>query len=196
MRSVEPGAAALLRDAWLGGALVAIALFFACIGPRADLGAALEAASFWLKLGYTGLTGWLAWAALRDRGVPGAVVGATWRAALPSACLAVLVTIDVARIAPEPVTWVSASWSRCIMFVLALAAPILAGLLGALRGMASVRMRVTGAIAGLVAGATGATIYALGCGENSMWFVLVFYTLAMVLPAALGALVAPAILRW
>jgi len=91
---------------------------------------------------------------------------------------------------------ISASWPRCTSAVLALALPILTELLGALRGMASVRIHVTGAMAGLVAGATGATIYALGCGETSTNFVLVWYSIAMALPVVLGTLAAPAVLRW
>lgn len=196
IRSITPASAAPLRDALLGGSLVSVALFFGCVGLRGDIGAALGTAAFWVKLAYTGLTGCLAWTVLRDRGRPGAVEATPWRAALPSASLAAVVIVETALAAALPGGWVSASRSRCLLLVLALALPILAALLVALRGQAPVRVPQAGALAGLVAGAAAATIYALGCGETSPVFVLVWYTLAMTLPTLIGMLVAPTVLRW
>lgn len=196
MRSVTPASAASLRDALLGESLVSAALFFGCVGVRGEIGAALGTAVFWGKLAYTGLTGWLGWTVLRDGGRPGVAMAAPWRVALPSVGLAALVMMETALAAIVPGAWVSESWSRCLLLALALALPILAALLLALRGLAPVRVRLAGALAGLVSGAVAAAIYALGCGEISPLFVLVWYTLAMAFPAMLGMLVAPAVLRW
>lgn len=196
MRAVTPASAASLRDALLGGSFVSAALFFGCVGLRDDLGAALGTAAFWGKLAYTALAGWLAWTVLRDRGRPGAAVTAPWCVALPMVSLAAGMTAGAALAARVPGAWMGASWSRCLLLILLLALPMLAALLFILRGLAPVRVPLAGALAGLVSGAAAATIYALGCSETSPAFVLVWYTLAMALPAMLGALVAPAMLRW
>ena len=48
----------------------------------------------------------------------------------------------------------------------------------------------------MLAGAIGALVYLLYCPEMAPPFLLVWYTLGMLLPAALGALVGPRVLRW
>jgi hypothetical protein len=66
----------------------------------------------------------------------------------------------------------------------------------ALRGLAPTRPRWAGFAAGLFAGSLGALGYALYCPELSPLFVLVWYTAGVLLPAALGALLGPLLLRW
>jgi hypothetical protein len=84
----------------------------------------------------------------------------------------------------------------CPFYVLALAVPIFAGLLWSFRRLAPTRLRAAGAAAGLAAGAWAATIYCLHCPEASAIFVLTWYTLGIVLAAAIGALLGPRVLRW
>lgn len=198
MKPVRPSSADALRDALLGGSLVATALFFAGIGVRADIGAALLTTSFWLKLCYTIAVAGLAWRAVRARGTPGAVWRAPWRLTLPPLAVAALVVVEIARAGavPDAAYWMSVSWRSCPVHVFALACPIGAGVLWTLRTMAPVRIRSAGFAAGLVSGAIAAGIYSFGCGETSTGFVLVWYSLAMFIPGIAGALVAPAVLRW
>ena len=66
----------------------------------------------------------------------------------------------------------------------------------ALRGLAPTRPRAAGLAAGLLAGAVGATGYALSCSELSMAFVAIWYTLGIALAGGLGALLGPRLLRW
>lgn len=88
------------------------------------------------------------------------------------------------------------SWTSCPWRVTALSAPALVALLWALRGLAPTRPRLAGCVAGLFAGSLGALGYALHCPELSPVFVLVWYSLGILVPALAGALVGPWVLRW
>lgn len=88
------------------------------------------------------------------------------------------------------------SWAMCPFNVLVLSLPALAAALWALRGLAPTRPRRAGLAAGLLAGSAGALGYALGCGETSLSFVALWYSLGIGLSAALGALLGPWVLRW
>ena len=92
--------------------------------------------------------------------------------------------------------WLGKTWMVCPWLVLALSAPIFVGLLWSFRKLAPTRLRAAGAAAGLSAGAFAATIYCLHCPEVSAIFVLTWYSLGIVLAAAIGALVGPRLLRW
>jgi hypothetical protein len=74
--------------------------------------------------------------------------------------------------------------------------PKLIGALWGLRRMAPTRLALTGAIAGLFAGAAGAWVYAFHCGESGALFVSVWYTLGIVSVGVLGALLGRFVLRW
>ena len=88
------------------------------------------------------------------------------------------------------------SWQACPLVVAALAAPVLAGLLWALRGLAPTRPRAAGAAAGLLAGALGAAGYALACTEDSTTFIAVWYSAGIAITGGLGAALGPRVLRW
>lgn len=88
------------------------------------------------------------------------------------------------------------SWASCPWRVAALSLPALAATLWALRGLAPTRPRTAGFAAGLLAGSLGALGYALYCPELSPLFVLVWYTAGILIPAVLGALLGPWLLRW
>lgn len=88
------------------------------------------------------------------------------------------------------------SWLSCPWRVAALALPAAALACWALRGLAPTRPRLAGFVAGLVGGAAGALAYALFCSEVSPAFVLVWYSLGMLVPAGIGAWLGPRLLRW
>ncbi len=88
------------------------------------------------------------------------------------------------------------SWVSCPWRVAVLSLPALALAIWALRGLAPTRPRLAGFVAGLVGGAAGALAYALFCSEVSPAFVLVWYSLGMLVPAGVGAWVGPRLLRW
>lgn len=88
------------------------------------------------------------------------------------------------------------SWVSCPWRVATLAAPATALAIWALRGLAPTRVRLAGFVAGLLGGAAGALAYALFCSEVSPAFVLVWYSLGMLVPAGFGAWLGPRLLRW
>lgn len=88
------------------------------------------------------------------------------------------------------------SWGPCACRVAALALPATALAFWALRGLAPTRPRLAGFAAGLLGGAAGALAYALFCSEVSPAFVLLWYSLGMLLPAGVGAWLGPRLLRW
>jgi hypothetical protein len=84
----------------------------------------------------------------------------------------------------------------CVLIILCVSLLPLAILLCVLRIGAPTRPVVTGAIAGLLSGALGATAYALGCTNDGGLFVAIWYPLAILVMAALGAAIGRRALAW
>ena len=84
----------------------------------------------------------------------------------------------------------------CLLTVGLTGSALLAGTLRALARGASTRPRLSGALAGLLAGSVAAVLYALHCTETSPLFYAVWYGLAILGVTGLGALVGPRLLRW
>jgi hypothetical protein len=96
----------------------------------------------------------------------------------------------------RPAALMGQSWKACPLYVVVLAAPVLAGLLWAVRGLAPTRPCAAGAATGLLAGALGAAAYALVCVEDSTAFIALWYSAGIVITGGLGALLGPRVLRW
>ena len=183
----------------VAGALAALVLVLSWLGTRDDLAQAMTGRMFWMKATYTALLGLAGFWALerlaRPEGVPrkallfGAVVLAAfvglgfgqWLAADPDSRMRMMR---------------GGSWTVCARNILALALPGLAATLLVLRGMAPTRPTLTGFAAGAFAGGVAATVYGLHCGESTMVFVGIWYTLGVLGTGALGALVGRWALRW
>jgi hypothetical protein len=181
------------------GAIVAGVLFALSLGVRPDLGSALETWRFVLKpvLAVICLvSAW--WACLqltRPEVRPQDVAG--WLLVTP-ALLGVAVLYELVAI--PPALWSArlvGSYARiCLLAIPLLSIVPLAVLLIALRVGAPRSPISAGAVAGLLAGALSATLYATHCPDDSPLFVAVWYTLAVGLVTATGALVGRRILRW
>jgi len=89
-----------------------------------------------------------------------------------------------------------ASPARCLLCILFFAAVPFATLVWALRQGAPTRLRLSGAIAGVVAGGVGAAAYAFTCTSDTIPFVAVCYGAAIALCAFIGAELGPRLLRW
>ncbi|MEO7177985.1 MAG: DUF1109 domain-containing protein [Allosphingosinicella sp.] len=193
---------AVPRRIWLGiagGGLATFALMISWLGLRPDLGQAVMGFTFWMKWGYTISIGAIAILATMRLAHPEADQARELRwLAVPVAALAALTLLQLLTTAPGDwaALWQGRSWRVCTLKVTTLSLPILAGLIVAFRAFAPTRLRLTGAIAGLAAGACGATLYGLHCPEVSALFVLVWYSLGIACAAAIGALVGPWLLRW
>jgi hypothetical protein len=181
------------------GIAAALPVMLALLGVNPGLAQAAQLPMFWVKFAFvagTALAG--AWTVAR-LSRPGALLQRPALAlALPVLVMAVLavLALALARGDQRLVLLLGSSWSACPWRIVVLSLPSFALLLRAVKGLAPIRLRLAGAGAGLLAGAIGALVYLLHCPELAAPFLLVWYTLGMLLPAALGALVGPRVLRW
>ena len=181
------------------GGIVTLALVAWGLGIRPDLHIAMRGFPFWMKWTYTVSLGVGAMIVTARLARPEPVrLTRFWPIALPFILLAILGGIELAHAPMQhwPAMWLSRTWKVCPLLVLGLSAPIFVGLLWSFRRLAPTRLRLAGAAAGLTAGAWAAALYCLHCPEVSAIFVLTWYTLGILLAAALGALVGPRLLRW
>ena len=183
----------------IAGATVTIAIIALTLGFRPDLGGAMHGSALWMKGTYTLSLGVIAILATGHLARPEAR-RPRWLVllALPLAALAVVAVGELIRTPLNgwPELWMGRSWRACSALVAMLSLPIFAGLVLAFGRFAPSRLRLTGALAGLAAGAFGATLYCLHCPEVSAVFVLTWYTLGIAVAAAIGALLGPRLLRW
>ena len=87
-------------------------------------------------------------------------------------------------------------WVTCLYCIPLFAISPFALLIWALRKGAPTNLQRTGAIAGLVAGALGATAYAFHCSDDSLPFIAIWYGAMVLLCAWIGARLGPRLLRW
>ena len=188
-----------LGAGWIGGAALAVAAVLLAWGARPDLVPALAQPVMWLKLGYPLLLLLLGAPVLRRLSVPGWRPGA-WRwAALPLTAAVWALGLWVlwqAEATQRNMLWMGQTWGSCTLSIAAVSLPVWVLLTLALRSLAPTRLRVAGALAGVLAGATGTLAYNLHCPEMAVPFVALWNTLAVALMAALGAWLGPRTLRW
>ncbi|HUB16619.1 MAG TPA: NrsF family protein [Acetobacteraceae bacterium] len=84
----------------------------------------------------------------------------------------------------------------CVVTILAVSLPPLVLLLGVMRAGAPTRPALAGAIIGMLSGALGAGAYALACTNDAGLFVALWYSLAVLTMAALGAVIGRRALAW
>jgi hypothetical protein len=91
---------------------------------------------------------------------------------------------------------VGTNWAICLTAIPLLSLAPLAALLVALRSAAPQSPARAGAAAGLLAAASGATLYAFHCFDDSPLFVATWYVLAAVPVVLLGSFLGRRFLRW
>jgi hypothetical protein len=183
--------------AW--AAVGATLLMAVLLGVRADLLQAMLLPMFWVKLGAVATLAAVGVALNLRLARPGAPLGALPAAlAAPVLLLWAIALVVLATAAPSERAdlVLGQSWVACLANIPLLALPGLAAILWSLRGLAPTRLRLAGAAAGLLAGAIGATAYALYCPELAAPFLAVWYVLGVAVPTAAGALLGPRALRW
>jgi hypothetical protein len=93
-------------------------------------------------------------------------------------------------------TWMGGAVPWCVVLIPILAAPVAALLTWFMRAFTPTRITLAGAAIGALSGGVGAMAYAMYCPTDSVAFVTTWYTLAIAVCAALGALIGSKFLRW
>jgi hypothetical protein len=171
-----------------GGILAALILLMA-IRLRPDLGAQLASPRLWFKFAAT-LTLSLASLGLVSRlATPGADAK-PWLKALFLAPLLLALGALAEALATPASSWTARLVGHyapyCVTLIPLLSAAPLACLLHALRRGAPPDPGLAGAVAGLLAGGVGATLYALHCTDDSPFFVAAWYSLAIAIVTLIG----------
>ena len=181
----------------LGAALMLSMLW---LKPRSDLAIPLIVDNhvFLLKLGFAVSVIMGALPIVRDLSIPGRRVGLG--SPLTAAPFVMVIVLAVHELADRHFGALSYLGDHSVLQSLwqipVLAVPAVLILAGVVRSLGPTNLRLTGAYVGLLAGGIGALGYALHCHHDSVAFVGVAYTLAILETAVLGALVGPRILRW
>jgi hypothetical protein len=177
----------------LGGA----ALFFAFIGMRPDIAAAMDTWRFNLKLALTlAAAVLLSWEFLRVMR-PNAQAR-IWPSVALAAAIAFAVIVELTLVPREAwaMSAIGKNWLACLTTIPFLSALPLAAAIWAMRTGAPSAPGIAGAIAGGVSAALGAFLYATHCTDDSPLFVAIWYPLAAGLVVAAGALAGRVALKW
>lgn len=182
----------------LAGAVLAFAILLPWLGFR-PLGRAVHLPSFWMKGVYTTALALAAWSLAARLSRPDG------RAMAPLiGILAILLfmvsmgAMELVRTPPSDLArvWMGGSWNVCPLNIAVLAIPIFVLGMLAVRRLAPTRLVATGTAVGLMAGAAAATVYGLHCNETTAAFTATWYTLGILICAAVGAALGPRLLRW
>lgn len=180
-------------------AVAAAAVFFMAIGMRPDFMQAMQTIRFLFKFVFTITLAITAFLALRMLAMPGAPAGRYGR------WLLVAPLLMAAAVVLELFAMPSSDWGKrlvgnnmmiCLSFIPLIGLVPLATLLVALKQAAPTRPALSGAVAGLLAGALAATFYAAHCTDDSPLFVATWYSLAIAALGGIGALAGRFFLRW
>ncbi len=188
----------LLAALAVGGGLAA-GLLTVWLGLRPDLLQAVAGSVYWLKTVFTVAVALSAIMLVLRAGRPGArLVGVAPWIVLPFVLALGLTAVELlsADGADRYDLWLGQSWRLCSLRIALLSVPVTAGALWALRSAAPTRPALAGAAAGLLGGAVAASIYGLHCPESTAAFTATWYSLGMLAPAALGAVIGRIFLRW
>jgi hypothetical protein len=194
---LSPGARFFLMLAV--GWLISAGIFFAAIGPRADVALAVHTVRFDLKfIDAAALalpSALLAWRLMRpDRRAGG--LGLALLA--PVVLLAAGVIAELALVPTDQ--WgtklIGSNALHCLTIIPMLAVAPLAVLLLAMRQGAPQNPVLAGALAGAAAAGLAALLYASNCPDDSPLFVASWYPLASLIVIGAGAIAGARLLRW
>lgn len=201
--NVEPVAASKRRVAFLGalgiGAAAALCIVYTIYGAPGEAFAGGFLGLTVLTLAFTlGLT--IAGARFLSMGARPGKTGRGALAVIAVLLFSLLLMTIVILSREQPSEWSAMifgpQWAMCLMCIpLAAAVPFLS-LVWYLRNEAPTRLRLTGAVAGIVAGAIGASAFALHHPGGSLPFVALWFGGPLFLCAAIGAMLGPRLLRW
>lgn len=182
----------------VGFALSVLLLLFT-VGLRHNMATVFETARVLFKVVVTILLAILAIRLVIRIGRPGEEVRIPALLLFAPALMVALAVVAELTVLPSNawrVSLVGGNALFCLFFVPVLSLAPFAGLFWALRKGAPANPTAGGAAAGLAAGAMAAAIYAWHCPDDSPLFVATWYTLALIVVTAAGAIVGHRWLRW
>lgn len=195
--AARPRALRALALAAAGGLALAIFLVAAAIGMRPDIGTAMMPVMW--KAAFSAAFAAAALPLMMRLARPGRPLG-WWIAAFAGFLIVVMIAGAIALMGAAPeermTAWMGGGFPWCLVVVPLLAAPTAALLLRLVRGLAPTSLSAAGAAIGAVSGGIGAMAYSMYCPIDSIAFVTTWYSIAIGLCAALGALIGGRLLRW
>ena len=174
-------------------------LMLILLGVRPDIAEAARLMMFWMKLAFPAALLFGALFATVRLSRPGVRLGlAPLAIAAPVIVVWLFAAMVLLNAAPGERHQLifGNTWASCPLTIAALSVPLFGALIWAMKGYAPTRLALAGAAAGLLAGAGGALVYALHCPEMAAPFLGIWYVLGMSIPAAIGAVIGPWMLRW
>lgn len=189
----------ILAGAVAGGILIAAMLFFAGIGFRPDISAAVKSTRFLFKFVVTvSLSVTAIWVTLSVGRPGGSLAHRGLALAVAPALLAGAAVLELLLL-PES-QWmphlVGHNARFCLTLIPLLSIGPLACLMAALREGAPSSPGPAGAVAGLAASGIAATFYAANCTDDSALFVITWYPIATLIVTTAGYLIGRKLLRW
>ena len=195
----QPTPARALGPALIMGFAIAGLAFFAAIGMRADIAEAVATWRFQFKFALTVLLALSAIPALLALSRP-TPASSSQLAPLALAPLALLTGLAIEMMTAPASTWparlIGHNVQHCLTIIPLLALAPLATAIYALRHGAPANPARTGAVAGILSGALAAMYYATSCIDDSPLFIATWYTIAIAIVAAAGALAGRKTLKW
>jgi hypothetical protein len=192
-----PGPALALVGA--AGFVLSALLFLWLVPLRPHLGEAMRSFPFVLKPVEMGILVVASAIVVLRLAKPGAPLGRTVvvAAAVPALMVAA-VAVELLQVpsAEWLIRLAGVHWYICVLNMVMLSLPTLAALLFGLRFGAPTRPAFAGAGAGLLAGALAASLYIAHCPDDSPLFVATWFTLAIAISTAIGAIAGSRLLRW
>jgi hypothetical protein len=197
---VHPQAAGRrLGLATVAGIAGGLPLLLGLLGINPGLAQAALLPMFWVKFAFVAALAGAGWWTVSRLARPGAALRRPVIAlALPVLAMGLLAlaALALAQADQRLELILGSSWTACPWRIAVLSLPAFVLMLWAVRSLAPTRLRWAGAGAGMLAGAIGALVYLLHCPELAPPFLVIWYTLGMLLPAVAGALIGPRVLRW
>lgn len=181
------------------GLIVSLAIFALLMGPRPDIAAAAQTPRFLLKFvdafAFALPSLLLTLRLARPDARPDAI--ALWLIA-PFVLLGAGVIVELTVVPQDEwlIRLIGDNSMHCMGMIPTLAAPILAGLIVALRPGAPLHPALTGAMAGAASAGIAALLYAPSCPDDSPLFVATWYPLATLICTGAGALAGRRFLAW
>jgi len=181
----------------IGGLAISGALFALTVRP--DIVSALGTWRFDLKLSVNlVLVIAAAWVALRLSSPTTTPLSAMQPLLVPALLLLAAVMYELVTVPASawPSRAMGVNGVMCLASIIFLSVLPLTATIYALRQGAPASPAVMGAVGGLLAGALGATVFAMHCTNDSPLFVAIWYALAIGLMSMFGLLIGRHALRW